>query len=139
MKVLTRAEYERLTGVTGAGSEYYATYPRVIVTNTSGRSVITFAMILTNLRGEKDRKERFIRIAFSPKTPLKPGVSWTVVSGDWIESIRWQASTIPGSIPTPLDEGPPEWWLPAGAEHLFLKVALVSFEDGSTWTNPTLE
>lgn len=120
-KVITRMEYQQLVGTAadlGANpSDYYATYPTVTVLNRAHQRIVKWSLMLKR-PGDKTR------MVVLTGVDMMPGQAYT------LDRFEWRPAK------TPADLRLPAMWLPTDARDLTIKVAAVTFENGSQWVVP---
>jgi len=128
VKEIGNVEYHQLTGLS-ADSPKYTTFPNVNLTNRTDQRVTGLVLMIGN------RQTKRIHGVTLRKLSIEPNESYSVVASDWVRPEKKIHITAAGKILKQLKpdlDSEKVWWSgPVG--DLVLRVAAVSFENGSRW------
>jgi hypothetical protein len=122
-------------GITGEATRYslMSTYPDVELTNTSGKTVTSFMIVLHS------QVEGGNHYVLTKNLSIASGGVFTFTSKGWLLPEKLTVQKDDGTFKSVMRKPGPDkakFWVPGGASDLHVMVFSVVFEDGSQWRVP---
>lgn len=134
-KSISESDYRNLTGDLSGKPSWRSAFPRVTLTNTTGKTILKWGVAIKSSADEDSNRLRGIKVY---QHPILPNASYVVESTHW--PIAERLTVMEGGKAKTVLKAPgydsPKRWLPGASNNLKVIVTWVEFEGGEIWNCP---